>query len=148
MKLVYALVAIACLTVACRSSDTQTPLGTTPPVVSTPISSSSQKAGGFVGQKYSVSGNAKIVQENGQKYLLLDSDFKTDNGPDLFVILHRSLPPQDYDASSYVDLGKIQKTSGEQKYPIPADVNVKDFRSVAIWCRKFNVTFGYASLPK
>jgi hypothetical protein len=147
MKLAYAVVAIAFSIVACQTpKDTQTPLGTNSSVTSKP--NPSQKQGAFVGQGHSTTGNAKIVTENGQKYLVMDSAFSTDNGPDLFVILHRSLPPRDYDAQNYVDLGKLQKISGEQKYLIPTDVDLKDFRSVAIWCRRFNVTFGYAALAK
>ncbi|PSB03046.1 DM13 domain-containing protein [Merismopedia glauca] len=147
MKLASALVAIAFCLVACQAqSDTQTPLGTSSPVAST--STKSQNQGAFIGQGHSTTGNTKIVTENGQKYLLLDSGFSTDNGPDLFVILHKSVPPQDYDAKNYVNLGKLEKTSGSQKYSIPANINPQDFRSVAIWCRQFNVTFGYAPLAK
>jgi hypothetical protein len=86
------------------------------------------------------------VTEGSQRYLVLDEAFKSDNGPDLFVVLHRANPPQDYNQSDYVNLGRLQNTSGTQKYAIPADVNPKDFRSVVIWCQKFNVTFGYAPL--
>lgn len=146
MKLVYALAAIALALSACQpQSDSQTPLAT-----DSPGSSNQQaaKEGAFVAQAHPTSGNARIVTEKGQKFLELDSAFKSDSGPDLFVILHRSLPPQDYDSKNYVNLGKLQKTNGAQKYSIPADVNPADFSSVAIWCRQFNVTFGYAALPK
>lgn len=39
-------------------------------------------------------------------------------------------------------------TSGAQRYALADNVNLADFRSVAVWCRKFNATFGYAPLSK
>jgi hypothetical protein len=50
------------------------------------------------------------------------------------------------DPTSYVNLGKLQKFNGEQRYPIPAAINLSNFKSVAIWCRMANATFGYAPL--
>ena len=41
-----------------------------------------------VGSK-TTTGQIKIIQENGNKYLEFDQSFVTDNGPDLKVILHR-----------------------------------------------------------
>ncbi|NEQ63853.1 MAG: DM13 domain-containing protein, partial [Moorea sp. SIO4A1] len=49
--------------------------------------------------------------------------------------------PQDY-----VTLARLQKFSGAQRYAIPDDLNLDEFGSVAVWCRRFNITFGYASL--
>jgi hypothetical protein len=149
MKLPYtlaALTAIALLTVGCQSqSTTQLPLGGVSPSTST---SNPKTPGTFVKQQYDTSGSVSIAKEDGKNYLILGQDFKTENGPDLFVVLHRSLPPQNYDAKEYIDLGKLQSISGSQKYEIPADVNPKEFKSAVIWCRKFNVTFGYAALAK
>lgn len=86
------------------------------------------------------------MTESGQRYLVFDNAFKSDSGPDLFVLLHRDYPPKQYQSQDYVNLGRLQKTSGQQRYTIPANVNPEDFQSVAIWCRLFNVTFGYAAL--
>lgn len=111
--------------------------------------SSAQKAvksGTFVSQEKSTQGTARIVTEAGKLYLVLDEAFKTDKGPDLFVILHRSDTPQTYDAQEYVNLGRLQNLNGAQRYAIPENVNVDDFRSAAIWCRQFNMGFGYAKL--
>jgi hypothetical protein len=88
------------------------------------------------------------VTENGKRYLELDEAFKTDNGPDLFVILYRSEKPPIYGIKekNYVSISRLQKVSGTQRYGIPAGVNLADFGSVAIWCRQFNATFGFAPL--
>ena len=106
-------------------------------------------SGTFVAAEKPTSGTARIVTENGQRYLVLDSAFRTnDQGPDLHVLLDTAAkPPQAYqNYSSYVNLGKLQKFSGTQRYPIPAAIDVADFKSVVIWCRMANATFGYAPL--
>ncbi|WP_017317139.1 DM13 domain-containing protein [Mastigocladopsis repens] len=106
-------------------------------------------SGTFVKAEQPTSGTARIVTENGQRYLVLNSAFQTSNqGPDLHVLLDTSeKPPMKYqNFSSYVNLGKLQKFNGEQRYPIPAAINLSNFKSVAIWCRMANATFGYAPL--
>jgi hypothetical protein len=38
--------------------------------------------------------------------------------------------------------------AGNQNNAIPAGVDLADFRSVSIWCDRFNVSFGTAPLSK
>ncbi|HYX14670.1 MAG TPA: DM13 domain-containing protein, partial [Nostoc sp.] len=40
----------------------------------------------------------------------------------------------------------LKKYSGAQTYSIPQSINLADYKSAAIWCRKFNATFGAANL--
>ncbi len=70
-------------------------------------------------------------------------------GSDLHVILHRdaALPKGGLKKQDYVTLSRLQKVSGTQRYAIPNNVNLANFRTVAVWCRMFNATFGYALLP-
>jgi Electron transfer DM13 len=98
---------------------------------------------------------ASIVTKNGRSFLQLDSAFKTSNqGPDLVVVLHRSgnvlstTPAPNYalKGGDYVVLAPLKKYSGAQSYAIPANINLANYRSAAIWCRKFNATFGVAKL--
>jgi hypothetical protein len=106
-------------------------------------------SGTFVKAEQPTSGTAQIVTENGQQYLVLNSAFKTSNqGPDLHVLLDTSeKPPMKYqNFSSYVNLGKLQKFNGTQRYPIPAAIDLANFKSVVVWCRMANATFGYAPL--
>lgn len=104
--------------------------------------------GSFVAAEHPTSGVARVITENGQRYLVFDAAFKTDMGPDLHVILDpSSKPPMKYaNLTRYVNLGRLQKINGEQRYPIPAALDINKFKSVAIWCRMANATFGYASL--
>lgn len=100
-----------------------------------------------VEQQKATTGKVKIVAENGQRYLELDSEFSTANGPDVEIILYRnSQVPAQIAPENYVTLAKLKSFNGSQRYLIPDKINLDDFQSVAIWCRQFNVTFGYASL--
>ena len=107
--------------------------------------------GSFEAAEAPTSGTAKIVQENGVHYLEISSSFSTtDQAPDLQVLLDTvSQPPQKYDESNsgrYVNLGSIQNTMGEQRYPIPNSVNLNEQKSVVVWCRMANETIGFAPL--
>jgi Electron transfer DM13 len=113
------------------------------------------KSGTFVRGEQATRGGATIVTKNGRSFLQLDSAFKTSNqGPDLVVVLHRSgnvlgttqAPNYALKGGDYVVLSRLKKYSGTQSYAIPANINLANYRSVAIWCRKFNATFGVAQL--
>lgn len=110
------------------------------------IAASILASGDFQKSEHPTSGNAQIVMQNGKKYLKFDSSFQSDSGPDLFVVLHRQASPKNYGKADYVNLGRLKKVSGQQMYIIPNGVNIGNFKSVVIWCRKFNATFGFAPL--
>lgn len=113
------------------------------------------KSGQFVRAEQATRGGASIVTKNGRSFLQLDSAFKTSSqGPDLVVILHRSrnvlgttqAPNYALKGGDYIVLSRLKKYSGAQSYAIPANINLANYRSAAIWCRKFNATFGVATL--
>ena len=114
--------------------------------VSQPKAQASAQGASFVGDAHEVSGAAKIVEADGQRYLEFDANFHSDSGPDLFVLLHREAVPTSYSAANYVNLGRIQALDGAQRYVIPAEVDVASIKSAVIWCQQFNVTFSYATL--
>lgn len=106
------------------------------------------KSGSFVTteQNHPTQGTATIITENGQSYLEFDSAFDTASGPDVQVILHRSSEiPVKPSTQDYVILAPLKSFNGTQRYPIPENLNVEEFQSVGIWCRQFDVTFGYAA---
>lgn len=111
--------------------------------------------GNFVSGEHTTQGTASITTKNGNSFLTLDQSFKTsDSGPDLVVILHRSddvigstkPPAYPIKKGDYVVLGRLQKFSGAQSYAIPNNIDLTNYKSAAIWCRKFNATFGAAKL--
>ncbi|MDJ0618773.1 MAG: DM13 domain-containing protein [Calothrix sp. MO_192.B10] len=128
-----------------QQPDTQTPVAT---IASKPASSNASGSGIFQDGEHPTTGTVKVTTENGQSYLEFGANFQTDSGPDLFVILHRdkTLPIYGIKEADYTSIAPLKKTSGTQRYAIPEGVDLKQFQSVAIWCRQFNATFGYARL--
>ncbi|HEX5774587.1 MAG TPA: DM13 domain-containing protein [Candidatus Paceibacterota bacterium] len=86
------------------------------------------------------SGTARIVSEGGAQYLRYE-DFKTLNGPDLYVYLSKDLS-----AREFVDLGRLKATEGNINYAIPAGVDPKDYPYALVWCKAFGVLFNSAAL--
>ncbi|MEH2188807.1 MAG: DM13 domain-containing protein [Nostoc sp.] len=119
------------------------------------LDSTAIKSGTFVSGEQKTQGKVSITTKDGKSFLELDESFKTsESGPDLVVILHRSdnvinsTKPPSYSLKSgdYFILAPLQKYRGAQTYSIPQSINLADYKSIAIWCRKFNATFGAASL--
>jgi Electron transfer DM13 len=129
-----------------RAVNAELPMPVSITVASKIAAASVLASGNFKKSEHPTSGTAQIVIQNGKKYLKFDSSFQSDSGPDLFVILHRQDSPKSYGKSDYVSLGRLKKTSGQQMYAIPNGVNIAKFKSVVIWCKKFNATFGFAPL--
>jgi len=86
------------------------------------------------------SGTARIVAADGKKYVRYEN-FKTLNGPDIYVYLAKDL-----DAKEFVNLGRVKATEGNINYEIPAGVNVAEYPYVLTWCKAFGVLFNYADL--
>jgi len=156
MKLNQLLVlGTACLVTAfsvasCAPKSTSLAPTAQPTVTQTvPAQSGELESGTFIAAEKPTTGTARIIAEAGHRYLELDSAFSTSNqGPDLHVLLESAAqPPQSYsNLGSAVNLGKLSGYSGVQRYPVPDAINLADFRSVVIWCRMANATFGYAPL--
>ncbi len=121
------------------------------PTIVTQAQSVAIMSGTFLAAEKPTTGQARIVTEAGHRYLELDGAFSTsDQGPDLHVVLDPSeRPPQTYQSQqsgTYVNLGSLHNFKGAQRYPIPDSVDLASFKSVGIWCRMANATFGYAPL--
>ncbi|MGB3760467.1 MAG: DM13 domain-containing protein [Rivularia sp. (in: cyanobacteria)] len=142
---IVTLLSVGCTNVESQQSETQPQAET---VAETPAAGSVQSSGAFIDAEHPTKGTASIITENGKKYIQFDDKFKSDNGPDLFVILHKDdqLPITGIKEADYTTIAALKSTNGAQKYEIPENVDVANFKSVAIWCRKFNATFGYAVL--
>ncbi|WP_328995047.1 DM13 domain-containing protein [Kribbella sp. NBC_01245] len=147
------------------------PSSTTPPTISVPPESSATKPtpprvpdpteapgpatlakGTFISHEHDTSGTVKIVRlADGSRVLRLEN-LDTSDGPDLEVwltnapVLEGTAGWRVFDDGKYQDLGKLKGNKGNQNYAIPPDLNLKDFTSVSIWCDRFNVSFGAATL--
>lgn len=115
------------------------------------------KSGTFVSGEHTTKGRVKITTKEGKSFIELEPSFKTsESGPDLVVILHRSdnvigsSKPPNYPIKKgdYFIVAPLKKYSGAQTYLLPNNIKLSDYKSVAIWCRRFNATFGAANLSQ
>ncbi len=93
-------------------------------------------------------GTATFYQLADGSQILRLEDFSADNGPDLFVALSSSDNP-DRDGlrnTEWLQLEALKGNQGNQNYALPAELDLAQYRSVVIWCRAFDIVFGYAVL--
>ncbi|MDY6937315.1 MAG: DM13 domain-containing protein [Cyanobacteriota bacterium] len=146
--------AVGCATQAPQSSISETPPPQEENVEEVNPSATDEEeikvttSGAFVTLEHSTQGEATLLTENGKQYVELSEDFQTDSGPDLVLVLHRDrqLENSALDEGDYLELAPLENVSGAQRYELPADFDLANYSSLAIWCREFNVTFGYAPL--
>lgn len=140
---------VGLLLMSCSGSpDSENPVGqgSPTPALSKAETSKILTQGAFVSGNYNTQGSATLISNDGKTFLELDQAFQTDQGPDLFVLLHQDAKPETYNPDDYKVVSKLKDIQGLQQYEIPADADLAKYQSVAIWCKKFNVTFGYAPL--
>jgi Electron transfer DM13 len=101
-------------------------------------------AGTFVGVSdgiHNAEGQAKVIKlSDGSNFLRLE-DFRSTNGPDLYVYLST-----DKGNSDFVNLGRLKGNVGNQNYEIPQGTDLSKYNTVLIWCQAFSVLFGSAEL--
>lgn len=94
------------------------------------------------------SGNAGLYQLTAGNYVIRLEDLNVTNGPDLRLVLAKHPTPDDSGdiKDDYFDLGALKGNVGNQNYEVPADVDISQYASVAVWCRAFSVLFSAAPL--
>ena len=111
------------------------------------------ETGKFHGKVHATSGRATVYQEVDGKLVLRLTNFKTSNGSDVHVVLVATKDAMDdanflKDNTDKVELGKLKGNEGDQNYEIPAGTDLTKFRTVSIYCERFNANFGAAPLEK
>jgi hypothetical protein len=98
-------------------------------------------------KKYTTRGTATIADTK-NPVLRFSSRFRTSSGPRLKVYL--SSAPVGSKESTFDDdvvvLGSLKRRTGSQSYTVPAGTDLSKYRTVVIWCDKFDVLFGVARL--
>ena len=107
-------------------------------------------SGEFVSLDHPTTGAVRVLElSDGSRIVRLEG-LDTDNGPDLYLYL--STTPADGEEAAFgenfVNLGRLKGNQGDQNYELPADVDLSRFRSVVIWCDRFNSAFGAADLAE
>ena len=110
--------------------------------------------GSFISHEHETKGTVKIVRLADGSHTLRLEGLDTSNGPDLRVWLSDA-PVKDgiagwrvFDDGKYENLAKLKGNKGDQNYPLPADVDWSAYKSVSIWCDRFDVSFGAATLAR
>ncbi|GGO47865.1 DM13 domain-containing protein [Streptomyces lasiicapitis] len=110
--------------------------------------------GELISHEHDTSGSARILRlQDGTRVLRL-TDLDTSNGPALRVWLTDAevKPGKDgwhvFDDGKHVSLGELKGNKGDQNYTLPADLDLNQYRSVTIWCDRFDVSFGAAELTR
>ncbi len=96
-------------------------------------------------------GTLEIVSKADGTSLARLQNLKTEAGPDLHVYLYAaSLPAKtakDVKAVKYIDLGKLSAPfKGNFEYKIPAKTDLRQFKSLIIWCDVAKVVFAGTNL--
>ena len=89
-------------------------------------------------------GKVLIIETEPGVYILRVEEFSVRNGPDLFVYLSRD--PDGWEEEGAINLGDLKATDGAFNYEIPGDVDIEEFQSAVVWCQRFAVLFGHATL--
>lgn len=86
-------------------------------------------------------GGVTIVKRNGGVFVELATDFSLDGAPD--PVLGFGKDGEYVTASQFSALENI---SGAQSYKLPEDLDPASYDTVYVWCEKFSVPLGVASL--
>jgi hypothetical protein len=106
-------------------------------------------SGMFHGVAHETKGTATVFQQPDGKRTLRLTDFQTSNGPDVQVYLVAAADAKDNETvtkAGFLQLGALKGNIGDQNYEVAADVDLKKYQSVTIWCRRFGVNFATAPL--
>lgn len=107
-------------------------------------------SGVFQSLEHETRGSAELITDrHGASKRLRLLDLHTSNGPELHVYLS-SVPAQKdwsvYDDGEFVDLGPLKGNIGTSYYSVPSNVDTSKLVSAVVWCKRFSVGFGVASL--
>lgn len=111
-------------------------------------------SGELISHEHTTHGTVRVLQlPDGTRTVRLEN-LDTSNGPELKVLLSDAPVKEGragwyvFDDGAHVSLGALKGNKGDQNYAVPADVDLGRYRSVSIWCDRFDVSFGAAALTR
>ncbi|MFK7758405.1 MAG: DM13 domain-containing protein [Phycisphaerales bacterium] len=106
------------------------------------VEESALHTGSFSGRNdHIVTGTVTIVKAGDKQFLVLGPAFTLDGAPDPKIGFGSN---DTYDAESMFT--PLNKLTGTQRYEIPANIDPSSYNQVYIWCDKFSVALGVASI--
>ena len=120
-------------------------LGFTAAVLATPVAAAAQDqvlaSGEFRGKSgHAASGGVSVVKTATGAVVVLGPDFKFDGAPD---------PKLGFGKNGYVkstQFSPLKSNNGKQTYEIPATIDPADYTEIWVWCEKYAVPLGVATL--
>ncbi len=114
-------------------------------LLAAPVAASAQDqvlaSGAFRGQSgHAASGGVRVVKTAQGTVVVLGRDFKFDGAPD---------PKLGFGKDGYVkstQFSALESNSGTQTYDIPAAIDPADHTELWVWCEKYSVPLGVATL--
>jgi hypothetical protein len=108
--------------------------------------------GTFHGAAHQTSGRATVYHTSTGDVLRI-THFKTSNGPNVHVLLIAASDAKDdenflTEKLDRIDLGSLKGNEGDQNYTIPNGTDLSKYKTVSIFCERFNANFGAAPLQK
>lgn len=140
MKKTLLMLSIAWMMGACVKNEMLTPVLQRP--IQSVLDGKQEALGTFLPAVHTVSGSVKLITDKDdtkKKYLSFEN-FKTDEGPDLYVYL-----AEDKSARGAISVVKLTQT-GTFTLEIPAEAMLEKQKYVLVWCQRFSVLFGSAKL--
>ena len=121
--------------------------GQTPPAGTVQLSS-----GSLISHEHSTSGEVSVIEKPDGTRILAIRELDTTTGPDVHVWLSDGEVKEGVGGwrtaanADNVDLGPIKGNKGNQVYEIPAHVDLARYPAAFLWCVRFSVSFGAATL--
>jgi hypothetical protein len=106
-------------------------------------------SGTFHSVLHPTEGIATIYRFGDGSRVLRFTNFRTSNGPDVHVYMVAAEDAKDsasVQRAGFIDLGSIKGNIGDQNYTLGVEVDLSKYRAVSVWCKRFSVNFGTASL--
>lgn len=117
-------------------------IGTSTEPVQAAKAPSIEKTGTFSGRSdHITTGGISIVKLNTGYVVILESDFSLDGAPAPTIGFGK-----DGTFDKTTEFTKLASKDGLQAYAVPANINPADFNEFYIWCSKFSVPLGVATL--
>jgi len=109
------------------------------------ISSVDERMRTFVGKKNKINGDWSFKKEGNKTYIVFYGNFKTKKGPDLEIFLTKKKIENVTSKNALngsIFLENLKSNKGEQKYLIPPNIDLRQYRSIIIHCKKYTILWG------
>ena len=98
--------------------------------------------GEFAGKSgHATSGRVSIVERAGNTFAVLDENFSFDGAPD---------PKLGFGVGGRYDgrtqFSHLKSNHGKQEYQVPDSIDPSNYDEIYVWCEKFSVPLGVATL--